>query len=80
MLGFDIYSANSISTRHFYRHCKELIFQFSKKKLSFARLVIEGTPVEVVDSIKILGLAIQNDMKWHKYIYSILTTTRGKRL
>ena len=30
-------------------------------------MTIEGTPVEVVDSLKILGLTIQNDMKWHKH-------------
>ena len=35
--------------------CKELIVQFSKDKLSFALLVIEGTPVEVVDLVKIQG-------------------------
>ena len=42
--------------------CKELIVQFSKDKLPFAPLVIEGTPVEVVDSVNILGLTIQNDI------------------
>ena len=59
--------------------CKELIVQFSKDKLSFAPLFIEGTPVEVVDSVKILGLTIQNDIKWHKHIHNIITKA-GKRL
>ena len=58
---------------------EELIVQFSKDKLSFAPLVIEGTPVEVVDLVKILGLTIQNDMKWHKHIHNIITKA-GKRL
>ena len=59
--------------------CKELIVQFSEDKLSFAPLVIEGTPVKVVDSVKILGLTIQNDMKWHKHIHNIITKA-GKTL
>ena len=59
--------------------CKELIVQFSKDKLSFAPLVKEGTPVEVVDSVEILGLTIQNDMKWHKHIHNIITKV-GTRL
>ena len=59
--------------------CKELIVQFSKDKLSFAPLVLEGTPVEIVDSVKSLGLTLQNDMKWHKHIHTIITKA-GKRL
>ena len=53
--------------------CKELIVQFSKDKLFFAPLVLEGTPVEIAESVKILGLTVQNDMKWHKHIHTIIT-------
>ena len=59
--------------------CKGLIVQFSNKKSSFTPLIIEESPVEVVNSVKILGPTIQNDLKWNKHTHGILTKV-GKRL
>ena len=44
--------------------CKEMVFDFSKKKRNFPLLQIDNIEVERVNSAEILGVMIQNNMNW----------------
>ena len=59
--------------------CKELIVDFSRDKQFLLPLDIGGVLVERVKSARVLGLMIQNDMKWNDHVNSIVRKA-GKRL
>ena len=46
------------------KKCKELIVCFLRDPPSLSQLAIDGTPVEVVERHKVIGVQIQNDLKW----------------
>lgn len=51
--------------------CKELRISFSKRPRLFDRIVIGGKELEVVDSVRLLGLHIASDLTWNRsYIRS----------
>ena len=53
--------------------CKELCINFSTKNTtSFHRVVVNGMPIELVASPKILGLNVSSDLKWNCHIDSII--------
>ena len=58
---------------------KEIIFSFSRKSLVFPNIKINGTSIEQVESVKLLGLTIQNDLKWNVHIDQTIKKAR-KRL
>ena len=52
--------------------CKELIITFAKDKRSFQPLTVAGETIKLVESEKILGLVVQNNLKWNLHVDSIV--------
>ena len=52
--------------------CKELRISFAKFKPDFAPIRINDKDIEVVTSLKLLGLNISNDLKWNTHISEIV--------
>ena len=48
--------------------CKELLIKNTKNPTSFDPVVVNGMPIDLVTSAKILGLNISNDLKWNCHI------------
>ena len=48
--------------------CKELIIDSKKNKHSFSPLTVDGYELSVVNSAKILGVTISNDLKWNAHV------------
>ena len=61
------------------KKCKELRLCFFKEKPQLSPLSIDDQPLEVVTSHKVLGLIIQNDLKWNEHIASVVAKA-SKRL
>ena len=59
--------------------CRELIIDFTKDRQPFLPLEIGGVLVERVKSARVLGLTIQDDMKWNEHVNNIVKKA-GKRL
>ena len=60
--------------------CKELLINFNTNNpTSFDPVVVNGMPIDLVTSAKILGLNISNDLKWNCHIDSIIKKAK-KRL
>ena len=60
--------------------CKELLVNFNAKNpTSFDPVVVNGMPIALVTSAKILGLNISNDLKWNCHIDFIIKKAK-KRL
>ena len=60
--------------------CKELRINFSTKNTtSFDAVVVNGKPIELVATAKILGLNVSSDLKWNSHIDSIIKKAQ-KRL
>ena len=53
---------------------KEMVVSFARNTVAFESILINGTPIEQVDNFKILGVILQNDLKWNTHI----TTTIKK--
>ena len=45
--------------------CKELHISFVKPATDFAPIVINGKTIEVVSTVKLLGLNISSDLRWN---------------
>ena len=58
---------------------KELRVNFQRALPDLAQLTIDGTPLETISSYKLLGLQIQNDLKWNEHV-DIITKKAAKRL
>ena len=50
------------------KKCKELRVHFQRALPDLAQLTIDGTPLEMISSYKLLGLQIQNDLKWNEHV------------
>ena len=61
------------------KKCKELRFSFLGETPQLMPLFIDGHPIETVRSHKVLGLTIQNNLKWDEHIYEIVSKA-SKRL
>ena len=60
--------------------CKELRINFSTKNTtSVDPVVVNGMPIELVATAKILGLNVSSDLKWNSHIDSIIKKAQ-KRL
>ena len=55
------------------KKCKELRVSFLKETPQLPSLTIDGHVVETVQSHKVLGLIIQNNLKWDEQIRLIIT-------
>ena len=42
------------------------------KNQQFDDIKVEGTPIEIVQSAKLVGVHIQNDLKWNTHIDSVV--------
>lgn len=51
--------------------CKELRISFSKTPPDLDAVMINDKPIEVVTSVKLLGLNITNDLKWNTHLSEI---------
>ena len=59
--------------------CKELLINFnSKNPTSFDPVVVNGMPIDLVTSAKILGLNISNDLKWNCHIDFIIKKAKRR--
>ena len=47
--------------------CKELRIGFSKSAQNFDPIELNGEPLEIVTSAKLLGLNIYSDLKWNNH-------------
>ena len=52
--------------------CKELQISFSKFVDPFEAVTINNKPIEVVTSVKLLGLTISNNLKWNPHIENVI--------
>ena len=59
--------------------CKELIIDFARKKHHFPPLTVDDMNVERVKSTCILGLTVQDNIKWNEHIHNIVKKA-SKRL
>jgi hypothetical protein len=59
--------------------CKELRIGFCKPRAMFDPIIVNGEMLKVVDSAKILGLTVSNNLKWNNHIDQIISKAR-KRL
>jgi hypothetical protein len=57
---------------------KELVIDFRKSKNEKASVIINGQSVEQVDSFKLLGTFISNDLKWHVNSVDIVKKARQR--
>ena len=58
--------------------CKELGISFFKEPVAFDPVVIEGKEIEVVSSVKLLGLTLASDLTWNDHITKVVKKA-GKR-
>ena len=61
------------------KKCKELRVSFLGEIPQLMPLLIDGHSIETVRSHKVLGLTIQNNLKWDEHIYEIVSKA-SKRL
>ena len=59
--------------------CKELRICFARRKPEFDQVMVNGKPLEIVSSAKLLGLNISRDLKWNIHI-GILVKKANSRL
>ena len=55
--------------------CKERRICYLKRTVEFQPLTIAGRELEIDQSHKVLGLTIQNNLKWDEHIRSIIAST-----
>ena len=53
------------------RKCKEMRISFAKTAAEFNPIIINEKAIEVVTSVKLLGLNISNDLKWNCHINKV---------
>ena len=58
---------------------KQIIFNFNRGKQFTTEVALKGEPLEVVNEVKLLGVIISNDLKWHKNT-NYLTKKANKRM
>ena len=51
--------------------CKELRISFAKPAADFAPIVINGKAIEVVSTVKLLGLNLSSDLRWNCHVAEI---------
>ena len=51
--------------------CKELWISFTKSVADFAPIVINGKAMEVVPTVKLLGLNISSHLRWNCHVSEI---------
>ena len=59
-------------------NCKEMRISFTKSQREFEPILINGDALEVVDSVKFLGLNISSDLTWNIHINEIVKKASKK--
>ena len=59
--------------------CKELRISFSKDPVVLDEVIRNGKEVEIVESAKLLGVIISNNLTWHAHIKEVVKKA-SKRL
>lgn len=59
--------------------CKELRISFAKNQPEFEPIVVNGKELEIVDSTKLLGVTIANNLSWNDHISEVVKKA-SKRL
>ena len=57
------------------KKCKKLRVNFQRALSDLAQLTINGTSLKTINSYKLLGLHIQNDLKWDEHVDIITKKT-----
>ena len=60
--------------------CKEMIFDFVRVKQEFLPLTIKDVVVEREKSARILGLILQDNLRWNEHVINHIVKKAGKRL
>ena len=71
-----------LSTNKFQLHlkkCKEMRISFSRSSPKYDNLLINTNTIEIVDSLKLLGMTINKDLKWNTHL-DLLIKKAFKRL
>ena len=58
----------SIANKFHPQKCKELRISFTRDDLSHEDVLIDQSTLNIVESVKILGVTIQNNLKWNLHI------------
>ena len=61
------------------KKCKELRVNFQSDLPELPQLTIDGIPLEMISSDKLLGLQIKNDLKWNEHV-GTMTKKAARRL
>jgi hypothetical protein len=61
------------------KKCKELRKSFKKNPGTYENITINGNTIDVVRSVKILGVTLQSNLKWNEHINNIVKKA-SKRL
>ena len=59
--------------------CKEMIIDFSKEKREFPPVLIDNVPVDRIKSVCIMGVSLQDNLKWNEHVTQIVKKA-GKKL
>ena len=59
--------------------CKELRISFLRQQPNFSQIHIDSAPIPIVESAKVLGVSLQNNLKWKSHVDNI-TKKAAKRL
>ena len=57
----------------------QILFNFNRDKQFTTEVVLKNEPLEIVDEVKLLGVIISKDLKWHKNT-SYLTKKANKKM
>ena len=58
---------------------KQIIFNFNRDKQFTSEVKLKQEPLEIVDEVKLLGVVITSDLKWHKNT-NYLTKKANKKM
>lgn len=58
--------------------CKELLISFSRSRISFPSVTIEGNTIESVSKVKLLGVTINRTLTWNDHIEEIVKKASRK--
>ena len=58
--------------------CKELRISFARRKPEFDPVMVNGKPLEIVNSVKLLGLNIGSDLKWNIHIAELVKKANSR--
>ena len=62
------------------KKCKELRISFKKIPEIYENITINGKTIDVVRSVKILGVTLQSNLKWDEHINTTSSKRRQKTL